>query len=298
MELKQLVYFLQICEDGSFSTAADRLFITQQGLSMSISRLEKELGCLLFLRNTRNLQLTEDGIYLREKARQIVALSDECKEHFDKLYKQPQMINIISGIDFLGILPLNIQHIIQNRNPDFPVNLQLASGIQGETLLDQGVCNIGFICGPINENKYHAHLLMTRDYYYIMNANHSLAKFDSLRFEQFRDQQLILPGPETKIYHEFMQQCTVLGFKPNVIFHSDRQTLIHNMVKSDPLCMGQVLDYFVENINDPKVKGLPVSDCDMSWKLYLIWRRNHTLSKKEKAFVKLVLNSLSAEECE
>ena len=48
MDIRQMRYFLEICKFGSISQAAGSLFISQQGLSSAIRRLEQELGCDLF----------------------------------------------------------------------------------------------------------------------------------------------------------------------------------------------------------------------------------------------------------
>lgn len=294
MELKQLSYFLHICETGSFTASANQLFITQQGLSMSISRLEKELGCPLFIRGGHKIRLTPDGVYLREKAIQLLSLTDECISHFDSLYRQNQTIKIVSGIDSIGMLPFHVQKILQNRDSQFSIKLQFAPGIQSEQLLDSGICNIGFICGPINYQKYCAHHIMKRNFSYIVNADNPISSFDSLSIKQFKDQPLIYPGPETKIYHEFFDLCSQNGFKPNIIFNTTNQSLVYNMVKRDATCIGQVIDYFTENLNDPQIKVLPMSDCNaLPWHLYLVWRKNHILSQSEKRFVNLVLNAMN-----
>ena len=61
MELKQIRYFLAIVEVGSFSVAADELYISQSSLSKQISALEKELGVRLFDRSKRQIALTAAG---------------------------------------------------------------------------------------------------------------------------------------------------------------------------------------------------------------------------------------------
>ena len=291
MELKQLTYFLQICEDKNFTLAAKQLFITQQGLSMSMARLEEELGCKLFDRTARKLQLTKDGEYFLEHAREIVCLTNNLSDHFSLLYHRRQMMDIAAGAETLGLFPLRLQKILQNRDPDFPIALHYAPGIRSEAYLDQNICTFGFVCGPIDTKKYHAHLLMQRDYTYLVNRAHPLAEHEALYLEDFRDNQIILPGSESKIYHEFTALCADNGFKANVAFESDRQIMTYNIVKRDPACIGQVLDYYTENLNDPAIRVMKLAGHNLRWRLYLIWRRDHILTKQERLFSQLVLEN-------
>jgi len=64
MNLKQLEAFVQVAEGGSFSKAAKELFLTQPTISSHISSLERELNARLFVRNTKEVSLSEDGIKL------------------------------------------------------------------------------------------------------------------------------------------------------------------------------------------------------------------------------------------
>ncbi|MDO9147795.1 MAG: LysR substrate-binding domain-containing protein [Hydrogenophaga sp.] len=61
MELRQLKYFLAIAESGSFSRAAERVFVAQSALSHQMAQLEQELGTDLFHRSRRGVVLTEAG---------------------------------------------------------------------------------------------------------------------------------------------------------------------------------------------------------------------------------------------
>ena len=60
MNLKQLEAFVQVAEGGSFSKAAKQLFLTQPTISAHISSLEKELNARLFVRNTKEVKLSDE----------------------------------------------------------------------------------------------------------------------------------------------------------------------------------------------------------------------------------------------
>ena len=62
MDFHQLQYFVAIAESGSITAAAKKLFLSQPPLSMQMKRLEKELGCGLFLSGGREAQLKEANI--------------------------------------------------------------------------------------------------------------------------------------------------------------------------------------------------------------------------------------------
>ena len=73
MTFQQLTYFLAAAEHGSFSAAAESLFMAQPSLSEQIRRLEAELGVPLFARVGRGLELTEAGRLLRPHAERTLA---------------------------------------------------------------------------------------------------------------------------------------------------------------------------------------------------------------------------------
>jgi DNA-binding transcriptional LysR family regulator len=80
MTLQQLTYFLAAAEHGSFSAAAESLFMAQPSLSEQIRRLEAELGVALFARGGRGLELTEAGRLFRPHAERTVAAAQEAAE--------------------------------------------------------------------------------------------------------------------------------------------------------------------------------------------------------------------------
>ncbi|MGI5504107.1 LysR family transcriptional regulator [Lentzea sp. CA-135723] len=80
MELRQLEYFLAVAEESHFTRAARRMHVAQSGLSASIRALEVELGAPLFLRTTRQVELTQAGRALLPEARRALASISSAKD--------------------------------------------------------------------------------------------------------------------------------------------------------------------------------------------------------------------------
>ncbi len=85
MDLLQLEHFLAVCEERTFTRAAERVFRTQSAVSQSIKKLEDEIGAPLFARDMHDVTLTESGKLTLEYARRMVKLRDEAMRRLGAL---------------------------------------------------------------------------------------------------------------------------------------------------------------------------------------------------------------------
>ncbi|MFJ2839416.1 LysR family transcriptional regulator [Nocardia sp. NPDC087230] len=112
MELRQLRYFVTVVDEGGFTRAAERLHLTQPGLSAQVRQLERELGQPLLHRGARSVTPTEVGSAVLAHARAALAAADrigETVQEFSGLLRGHVRLGVISGaateeFDVAGVL--------------------------------------------------------------------------------------------------------------------------------------------------------------------------------------------------
>ena len=80
MELRVLQYFLAVAREQSISRAAESLHLSQPTLSRQLKDMEDELGKQLFVRGSRKITLTEEGMILRKRAEEILSLVKKARD--------------------------------------------------------------------------------------------------------------------------------------------------------------------------------------------------------------------------
>ena len=97
MEIRNLRYFLAVARLENMSRAAEVLHVTQPTLSKAIRSLEDELGKKLFTRHSFSIELTEEGMLLRDRASDLIDMADKIENEF-------RVLDDITGGDlYLGL---------------------------------------------------------------------------------------------------------------------------------------------------------------------------------------------------
>ncbi|MFD7407136.1 LysR substrate-binding domain-containing protein [Streptomyces sp. NPDC059866] len=145
MELRHLQHFVAVAEDQHFTRAAERLMVSQSGLSASIRALERELQTPLFVRTTRRVTLTEAGRALLGEAERILAQvrsAHEAVAAVQGVLRGTLALGTeqcIAGVDVAGLLAT-----FRRRHPDVEIRLrQAGSGALAEEI-DAGRLDLAF----------------------------------------------------------------------------------------------------------------------------------------------------------
>ena len=97
MEIRTLRYFLAVAREENMTRAAEMLHVTQPTLSKQLKGLEDELGKKLFERHSFSIELTEEGVLLRDRAENLVSMADKIEREF------VTMDDITGGDIYLGL---------------------------------------------------------------------------------------------------------------------------------------------------------------------------------------------------
>lgn len=193
MEIRVLRYFLAIAREGSITNAANYLHLSQPTLSRQISELEEQLGQQLFLRKSRNMVLTAEGMVLRKRAEEIVAMVDKTEAEFSA------MENTVAGDIYIGggetdamKLVADILWELRREYPDLRFHIHSGNAEDVTERLDKGLLDFGLLIHPVDYSKYEYIKLPAKDTWgIVMRKDSPLAKQDAVRKEDLLDAPLI-----------------------------------------------------------------------------------------------------------
>lgn len=186
--LTQLEYVLSVYKFGHFAKAAEACNVTQPTLSMQISKLEEELGVVIFDRSKKPILLTEVGKKLIEQiqtvlyeARKIESIVQEDKEG-DK-----------TGELILGVIPTVAPYLLPKLLPvlekKFPsIDLKIME-MQTQSIIDAletDEIDVGVLAIPIEKPKFHEKILYYEPFYVLCQKNHEYAHSKKLKYNALK----------------------------------------------------------------------------------------------------------------
>ena len=155
IETRYLQYFLAIAREQNITRAAESLHISQPTLSKQMMDLEAQLGCQLFIRSKKRIELTDDGMYFRARAQEMLDLMNKTESTLHRSSSN------VSGDIFLGCgetyaldFITSIYRAMLNEYPDVKMNLYSGDADSVLEQLDKGLLDFGLLLSPRMLDKY------------------------------------------------------------------------------------------------------------------------------------------------
>lgn len=234
-ELRHLRYFLAVAEDLHFRKAAERLYISQPGLSRQIKQLEDQLGYPLFERTNRKVSLTPAGLYLKTEMSTLLRKLDGAVQHARLLHEG------MEGRLNFGYVGSAMQNIIPElflrfraQRPNIHYGLEaLGNQEQVARLLTQDI-DIGFVRLEKLPKELESTRLFVDTFSLVLPGDHPLGADDFTSIEQLRDDRFILFDPQYSqpYYDKVMTIFADAGFVPDVTHRTVHATTIYRLVEN------------------------------------------------------------------
>lgn len=209
IEIRYLQYFLAVAREQSITRAAESLHISQPTLSKQMMELEAMLGKQLLIRNRKQIELTEEGSFLRARAQEMLELMDKTEAAFHNEGE------LISGDIHLGCGETPafgfIADVFQKLKREQPsLNLHLFSGDADTVMerLDKGLLDIGLLLAPKKMDKFNYDKLPVQDKMgVLMREEDALASLDAIPDDMLKELPLIISERTwSGSYHSFWDQ--------------------------------------------------------------------------------------------
>lgn len=292
VDLRQLKIFLTVAESGSFTEAANRLFMTQPAVSQSINQLERELDQELFTRKSRGVEINEAGEFVQERAQSIISAAGALKRDLQARTDGTQRIRIgafpTAGIE---LLPKAL-NILRETRPDLRIEVQGLYSTDPVALIREDEADLillfEYVAAPRARDKSMRYVEVLSDpLLVLLRRDHPCAKLNEIPLTLLTEENWVLRAhrPPYERIHEQMFRTAKIN--PKISFWTDDYQSLQGLVAAGVGVSIAPKLATVEHRSD--IVAIPLSEPMYSRKILLVatetWSKTAEYSSVVEAFV-------------
>lgn len=266
MDLYQIRYFLAIAETGSFTKAAERLFVSQPSLSAGIKKLEQVLDVTLFERGGRRAVLTPAGKLFQEKAKIYLDNYQATLRELREFRDQP-----VLRLGTLRTIRITcLADLIYTFQQQFPsVLIELVDGSFSELCdqLEQGDVDLVMTVLDGYEAPKTSLILFQQRRVLAVSTNNPLTNRATVQLADL-DGQPFIDRLHCERYKEFQRLFT--SIQPRIVYRADQEEWVFSLIAA-----GLGLSIMPEWHNVPGVIFIPIADLPLQRTVGLVWRSGY-----------------------
>lgn len=284
MEIRVLKYFLAVAREQNISAAAQSLFLSQPTLSRQLKELEEEFGKQLFIRGSRKITLTEEGLLLRKRAEEIVELLDKTEQELSRSDEQ------VSGEIYIGAgetdglrLIAKAAKELQEQYPQITYRIISGDAVDITERLDKGLIDFALLLEPVDISKYSYLKFPVKDVWgVLMRRDCPLAQKKSISPKDLRDMPLIvsrqaLDGSElTQWLKSDNEQLNIVSTY-NLVYNA-------SLMVDEGLGVALCLDKIINVSGDSSLCYRPLKP-KLEVGMSLVWKKYQVFSKAAEKFI-------------
>ena len=284
MDIRVLRYFIAVATQENISAAANALHLSQPTLSRQLNNLEEELGTTLFVRGNRKITLTDEGMFLLDRAKEIVDLVEKTEANFN------QKSEIISGEIHIGageteamqFIAQTIKKVVAH-HPNIKFHLYSGNADDITTKLDSGLLDFGIVIEPANKQKYDYLKLPATDVWgVLMRKDSPLAEKAYIHPTDLLNKPLII-SRQTAVSNELsgwlgeeIENLNVIGTY-NLLYNA-------SLLVKENIGYALCIDKLINTSEESTLCFRPLSP-KLEAGLNILWKKHQTFSSATKIFL-------------
>ncbi|AQS09839.1 HTH-type transcriptional regulator GltC [Clostridium saccharobutylicum] len=290
MNLYHLRYFVTLAQLEHYGKAAEKLKITQPGLSHAMASLEEELGVKLFEKEGRNVILNKYGKMFFDDANKIISMVDGSVSSFQDISEGG------GNISLSIIKPLAIKDIPKatrsflDKNKGKGIDFKFYTGVTKEIVegLKNQIYDIGFCSKMENETDIEFVPVKKQEMCAIVPYGHPLAKYKELDLKETIPYKQIIFSKSSGLRPVIDGMFEKIGEYPHVAYEIEEDSLVVGLVAQNFGIAILPKMYSIQYIN---VKAIPIIQPELESYFYAARMRNRYHSPAADAFFKYVCNN-------
>lgn len=284
MDIRVLQYFLAVAREQTVSGAAQSLHMTQPSLSKQLKALEDELGKQLFIRGSRHITLTQEGLLLRKRAEEIISLVERTRAEIRAADEHIAGDIYIGSAETEGVRPLaQAVYQVQQQHPGIHFHFFSGDCYDVTEWLDRGLVDFGTLLEPVDVSKYDSLRLPRPDVWgLLMRKDNPLAAHAAIRPSDLKGVPLI---PSRQLAGE-NGLSGWLGYDYEALNIVATGNLINNLVLLAQEGVGCVftLDGLADLVCGKSLCFRPLEPRMESW-MYIVWKKYPVFSRPAEFFL-------------
>jgi LysR family hydrogen peroxide-inducible transcriptional activator len=289
MNLSDLRYALAVAQEKHFRKAAQRCFISQPALSLSIQRLEGELGVKLFERNRKEVTVTPAGLLVLEQAQRTLEEADKIK-----LVAQ-QHHNPLAGVLKLGVIftigPYLLPDLIpllHEKAPLMALDVEENTTANLAELLKNGKIDIAIIALPFVLPNIETRALYDEPFAVVTPKNHPLANQKTIDPHTLNNEKVLLLASGHCFSNQVLEACPQLHQHSSDVLQGNSLETVRHMVASGLGITVLPQSALVDRYKNPLLKIIPFSEPAPSRRVAIAWRKSYARTQAIDALMSAI----------
>ena len=287
MKIRQIRIFKTVCDEGSITKAAEKLFISQPAVSQTINDLEKNMNIHLFDRNAGKIFLNETGKLFLAKSQILLDLYDELVEN-SRFLEENATLRIGSSITIANfILPKSLVEFEISSNK-VPIKVSIDNAKNIENMVVNNEVDLGLIEGVIYHEELIKIPISSFKLAVVCALNHRFVNEDVVEIEALVKEKFLLREVGSAIRDVFDSALLLHDIKINPIFTSvNSQALIQAVKKG--LGITVLPRILVEKeIRNNEIAEVKINNFDLLNVNHIVFDKNKHRSKSFEKFIEIV----------